>query len=1082
MRPSCVPVFVALLFCLTVSPSAIAQDLGGWVAPEEGWDYVYEANEDEDVDGEFAIIVDPLHSGFSLDETWTHSNGSDAWDGSGPGDEFRPDGFTRAAPGGAGIVIVPGAGEGGGDAEVLSIVDIGDPRSLGFSDPSNRKTWFCHDMFAHEEIDATNALASGITLIIRSRLHPDIDPDTPGHQLPDGGVDDDAGQGVAPGYTIRDGGKGGHGFYDSGLDRNFTMVPWGTRGYQLPPQVGEGLPPANFLDIGDNTVFHSFWVTIEDPDFNDRYTVTVYVDGSIEPAAIFEDIPVGDDTDCDGINHLHMGFHSTPQKGGIQIDYFGYKIGVHEPESFCPGGFAAEFNEENGQVTLSWAAGAVDSYTLVENGVEIQTGIAADTTSFTVTDPARPTARYELRSVGGDCAAPSVTVTTVVCPELSCTTDSPNGEVTLEWTDAGFFTATGFTILRDGVEAGTVDGSARSFSDSPDPGEHTYQLRVASDPAGSCPSNPFCNVRLFGPGAIDVSGDAWERVVFNGVAQPVTTTDGVRSLYFPGGAKTEGDIAAFAVQVDALGDGELDSGRYRVEIRARYDNEVRIVNRSSDPETFVQFNLSRTGVSTATDEIGQQEVVEQVPSPPGGPTVDSAASTIVNTDTTVGLELVEGLNLIEIRPVDGGGFPHDDQIQVLELRIGPFADGLVASIVDFPCPAGLSCVKRLDGKVELSWSAGDPHSYEILRDDVLVTEIPMGNTTSFVDDPGDGFFTYTLRTTDDESCPDQTCTGGGGVPDLEGFIREWLILGPLDWFCVSGGGRSCANPGVADIERDYLRGSVDGESVNEADIMPSPGTEILLDDQAAVKPTARDDINPNAPDTATWFLYSSGGPDVDHNVVFGGDPGNDYMVYNCTYIENVTDDPIDTNIEVASDDSVQVYVNDLSVWTNNIARGLNVLGGDFVPGIRLEPGLNRILVKVFEGGGDTGLVLRFVDDFFTPLTEVDGLRVRIAPGPIQPPRPLFRRGDTTQDGELNITDAVKLFGILFLGDPDISCQEAKDVNNDSEINITDGIRVLGFLFLGQPPPSAPGHIDCGADPDEPGSRGDLGCEAHPPCE
>ncbi len=100
----------------------------------------------------------------------------------------------------------------------------------------------------------------------------------------------------------------------------------------------------------------------------------------------------------------------------------------------------------------------------------------------------------------------------------------------------------------------------------------------------------------------------------------------------------------------------------------------------------------------------------------------------------------------------------------------------------------------------------------------------------------------------------------------------------------------------------------------------------------------------------------------------------------------------------------------------------------------------------------------------------------------EPDTTLFLRGDTTQDGVLNITDAVKIFGILFLGDPDIACQEAKDVNNDGDINITDGIRILGFLFLGQPAPEAPGHESCGADPDDPGSAADLGCESHPPCE
>ncbi|MBI4602431.1 MAG: hypothetical protein HY721_10780, partial [Planctomycetes bacterium] len=252
---------------LFAAPAVLSgQDFGGWESPEGGWDYVYEANDGEDVDGELA-------GGGSLDGTWNHQNGSDAWDGSGPGDEFRPDGVTPAAPGGAGSMVVLGAGEGGGDADVLSIVDTGDPRSRGFADPSNRKVWFCHDV-SQDGVDGSFSLRDGFTLLVRSRLHPDVDPAAAGWQLPDGGVDNDAGQGVAPGYTLRDGGKGGHGFYDSGLDRNFSFTPHGTKGYQFPPQVGEGLPPANFLDVGDNTVFHAFWVMILAGAQADRYDVT----------------------------------------------------------------------------------------------------------------------------------------------------------------------------------------------------------------------------------------------------------------------------------------------------------------------------------------------------------------------------------------------------------------------------------------------------------------------------------------------------------------------------------------------------------------------------------------------------------------------------------------------------------------------------------------------------------------------------------------------------------------------------------------------------------------------------------------
>ena len=77
---------------------------------------------------------------------------------------------------------------------------------------------------------------------------------------------------------------------------------------------------------------------------------------------------------------------------------------------------------------------------------------------------------------------------------------------------------------------------------------------------------------------------------------------------------------------------------------------------------------------------------------------------------------------------------------------------------------------------------------------------------------------------------------------------------------------------------------------------------------------------------------------------------------------------------------------------------------------------------------------------------------------------------------------MKVLGVLFSGDEEPTCFEVMDSNNDGSVNITDGVFILGFLFGGGPPPAAPGHENCGPDPDEPGSPGDLGCESYPPCE
>ena len=92
------------------------------------------------------------------------------------------------------------------------------------------------------------------------------------------------------------------------------------------------------------------------------------------------------------------------------------------------------------------------------------------------------------------------------------------------------------------------------------------------------------------------------------------------------------------------------------------------------------------------------------------------------------------------------------------------------------------------------------------------------------------------------------------------------------------------------------------------------------------------------------------------------------------------------------------------------------------------------------------------------------------------PRAEFIRGNADGQGGLNLTDGIFLFNFLFLGGPPPTCREAADANNDGELNLTDGIVVLNFQFLGGSEPAPPGPRDCGVDPDEPGSPGDLGCE------
>lgn len=79
-------------------------------------------------------------------------------------------------------------------------------------------------------------------------------------------------------------------------------------------------------------------------------------------------------------------------------------------------------------------------------------------------------------------------------------------------------------------------------------------------------------------------------------------------------------------------------------------------------------------------------------------------------------------------------------------------------------------------------------------------------------------------------------------------------------------------------------------------------------------------------------------------------------------------------------------------------------------------------------------------------------------------RERFRRSDANADGLVDISDAIKTFGFLFLGDDAPPCLDAVDSNDDAAVDISDGVNTLNFLFSGGAPPPDPGPANCGDDP------------------
>jgi len=75
----------------------------------------------------------------------------------------------------------------------------------------------------------------------------------------------------------------------------------------------------------------------------------------------------------------------------------------------------------------------------------------------------------------------------------------------------------------------------------------------------------------------------------------------------------------------------------------------------------------------------------------------------------------------------------------------------------------------------------------------------------------------------------------------------------------------------------------------------------------------------------------------------------------------------------------------------------------------------------------------------------------------------FLRSDSTDDGRVNLSDAVFSLSYLFRGGDPPVCTDAADANDDGELDVSDPVYTLNYLFGGGPQPAGP-FGECGTDP------------------
>jgi hypothetical protein len=126
--------------------------------------------------------------------------------------------------------------------------------------------------------------------------------------------------------------------------------------------------------------------------------------------------------------------------------------------------------------------------------------------------------------------------------------------------------------------------------------------------------------------------------------------------------------------------------------------------------------------------------------------------------------------------------------------------------------------------------------------------------------------------------------------------------------------------------------------------------------------------------------------------------------------------------------------------------GLQYGGPIVIPG---DPDQSPLIDKVSGNPPRFGVKMPFVGAGLTE-EEILTLRKWIQGGALDAHLPL--RGDSNNDDNLNITDAVVILNFLFLGTSQPACEVLADSNADTTVNLTDAVFILNFLFLGGPSP------------------------------
>ncbi len=302
-------------------------ELGPFPSPPGGWDYATEFSFGE-------LRFNPVAGEpGNLDGRWVRAINRDEWDGSAPDDiGAAPDG---AAPGGLALSSVAGGSACRTRASVLRLVNPGNTSAPAgslatefpeaFTSPNNRSLLFGLPIGN----ESRNLLRDGLTFAVRWRVRPAVESPSFLDAQPMGdGSSLVQGVGHVGALFVDDGTVATEGGAPASL--SFALQSVGA--LQL------STAPATTLDGADIDRFWSLWVTIEDPEADDSYDLTVYLNGSATAVTrigtgtgVALQAPVVDFGAPSG-TYLTIGIPDPGGDADLELDLIAYVEGVVPPE------------------------------------------------------------------------------------------------------------------------------------------------------------------------------------------------------------------------------------------------------------------------------------------------------------------------------------------------------------------------------------------------------------------------------------------------------------------------------------------------------------------------------------------------------------------------------------------------------------------------------------------------------------------------------------------------------------------------------------------------------------------------------